>query len=336
MDARVDFLACLPYEVAIYTILFADVATLCRARAVSRIWRDICTDNVVWRDHFHRQKGWRVRPELLEAQSAAEKRHSTMASSPPATTRNDRTPPESPSVNIAKRFSRRLSNLLPDLGGLHLSSVAPTLPLENKPSVLSEFDSSLPATRPRADTTSTSRSIVSSGYRTFRGFCQSSLPFEQTDHSAAVSSLQSESERFRTPFAFASTDSTHHNRPQFTSMGRRSSSFLSPFGPILSPFHRGEPEAPLNGLDWFELYKTRYLLDRRWRAARQKPKVLSGHLDSVYCIQADRTKLISGGVRHRLQACVTLANHHTSILARPYRTRLGSKIRKVAQVFCRT
>jgi F-box and WD-40 domain protein 1/11 len=51
--------------------------------------------------------------------------------------------------------------------------------------------------------------------------------------------------------------------------------------------------APLM-LDWRALYKTRLVLDHRW--AHEEPKVarISGHADSVYCLEFDSTRIITG------------------------------------------
>lgn len=47
-------------------------------------------------------------------------------------------------------------------------------------------------------------------------------------------------------------------------------------------------------LDWRILYKNRMTLERRW--AREEPKVarISGHGDSVYCLEFDSTRIITG------------------------------------------
>ena len=51
--------------------------------------------------------------------------------------------------------------------------------------------------------------------------------------------------------------------------------------------------APLM-LDWRGLYKNRMELDRRW--AQEEPTLsrISGHADSVYCLEFDSTKIITG------------------------------------------
>jgi F-box and WD-40 domain protein 1/11 len=51
--------------------------------------------------------------------------------------------------------------------------------------------------------------------------------------------------------------------------------------------------APLM-LDWRALYKTRFALDHRW--AHEEPNVarIQGHTDSVYCLEFDSTRIITG------------------------------------------
>jgi F-box and WD-40 domain protein 1/11 len=51
--------------------------------------------------------------------------------------------------------------------------------------------------------------------------------------------------------------------------------------------------APLM-LDWRALYKTRLTLDHRWTHDEPKVARLSGHADSVYCLEFDSTRIITG------------------------------------------
>lgn len=51
--------------------------------------------------------------------------------------------------------------------------------------------------------------------------------------------------------------------------------------------------APLM-LDWRSLYKNRMELDRRWAHAKPTASRLSGHSDSVYCLEFDSTRIITG------------------------------------------
>ncbi|KAK9244507.1 WD40-repeat-containing domain protein [Lipomyces tetrasporus] len=55
-----------------------------------------------------------------------------------------------------------------------------------------------------------------------------------------------------------------------------------------------KPETPPN-IDWRMMFKTRYLLDRRWeRGACVHAYNLDGHEESVYCVQFDDEKIITG------------------------------------------
>ncbi|KNE59307.1 hypothetical protein AMAG_03612 [Allomyces macrogynus ATCC 38327] len=47
-------------------------------------------------------------------------------------------------------------------------------------------------------------------------------------------------------------------------------------------------------LDWKFLYRNRVRLERNWRADRMPMTELKGHGDSVYCIQFDQQKIVSG------------------------------------------
>ncbi|KAG0147997.1 hypothetical protein CROQUDRAFT_670141 [Cronartium quercuum f. sp. fusiforme G11] len=47
-------------------------------------------------------------------------------------------------------------------------------------------------------------------------------------------------------------------------------------------------------LDWFEIFRDRYIIDRRWKEGNMMAKSLKGHQDSVYCLQFDDQKLVTG------------------------------------------
>jgi F-box and WD-40 domain protein 1/11 len=75
-------------------------------------------------------------------------------------------------------------------------------------------------------------------------------------------------------------------------------------------------------LDWRELCKTRKKLEARWNTTPPKTKLI-GHTDSVYCIQFDNTKIVTGS-RDRtikfwdfntLKCTDTLKGHSQSVLS---------------------
>ncbi|KAL2163990.1 hypothetical protein VTH06DRAFT_3204 [Thermothelomyces fergusii] len=52
------------------------------------------------------------------------------------------------------------------------------------------------------------------------------------------------------------------------------------------------PVRPAN--DWREIYRVRTELDRNWKEGKARPVYLNGHTDSIYCLQFDESKIITG------------------------------------------
>ncbi|KAI8178685.1 Beta-TrCP [Colletotrichum sp. SAR 10_75] len=48
------------------------------------------------------------------------------------------------------------------------------------------------------------------------------------------------------------------------------------------------------GVDWKQIYKSKEELDLRWKEGKARPVYLNGHLDSIYCLQFDESKIITG------------------------------------------
>ncbi|KAK9462967.1 WD40-repeat-containing domain protein [Lipomyces oligophaga] len=47
-------------------------------------------------------------------------------------------------------------------------------------------------------------------------------------------------------------------------------------------------------LDWFGLFKARFALDRRWQNGQFTTRYLTGHADTIYCIQVDSDRIVTG------------------------------------------
>ncbi|KAF9875286.1 hypothetical protein CkaCkLH20_07106 [Colletotrichum karsti] len=47
-------------------------------------------------------------------------------------------------------------------------------------------------------------------------------------------------------------------------------------------------------VDWKQIYKVKEELDMRWKEGKARPVYLNGHLDSIYCLQFDESKIITG------------------------------------------
>ncbi|KAK4160456.1 WD40-repeat-containing domain protein [Cladorrhinum sp. PSN259] len=52
------------------------------------------------------------------------------------------------------------------------------------------------------------------------------------------------------------------------------------------------PIKPTN--NWKEIYKVKEELDNNWKSGKARPVYLNGHTDSIYCLQFDETKIITG------------------------------------------
>ncbi|KAK6542215.1 hypothetical protein TWF694_007973 [Orbilia ellipsospora] len=48
------------------------------------------------------------------------------------------------------------------------------------------------------------------------------------------------------------------------------------------------------GRDWKSMFEVKTILNKRWRKGQVNPTYLKGHTDSVYCVQFDRQKIITG------------------------------------------
>ncbi|ORZ24579.1 WD40-repeat-containing domain protein [Absidia repens] len=79
---------------------------------------------------------------------------------------------------------------------------------------------------------------------------------------------------------------------------------------------------PTMDLDWFHIYKQRYQLANRWTNGKVNTHYLVGHRDSVYCLQFDKQKIITGSRDRTIKIwnmdtyrCIrTLPGHRASVL----------------------
>jgi len=64
-------------------------------------------------------------------------------------------------------------------------------------------------------------------------------------------------------------------------------------GPVKAGSGLGVPQVqPTN--DWKEIYRVKTELDKRWKEGKARPVYLNGHTDSIYCLQFDESKIITG------------------------------------------
>jgi F-box and WD-40 domain protein 1/11 len=92
------------------------------------------------------------------------------------------------------------------------------------------------------------------------------------------------------------------------------------------PPHWQEIITSSDQMHWQYWFLQRYRLSERWRLGQVAPHYLLGHMDSVYCVQFDDRKIISGSRDHTIkiwdaqsyQCARTLTGHQGSVLCLQY------------------
>ncbi|KAI5478222.1 F-box and WD-40 domain protein 1/11 [Pseudohyphozyma bogoriensis] len=345
LHGQVDFLSSLPHEISLYILLHLDFRALLNATAVSRQWRSLAQDHLVWRDLFHQQTTWKVREGALEDEPqdsfslSAGERIGTPSLKRAASASNNafflpakRSAVEETSESGSggtmgvSRIGRRLTDMMSELSGLSLTplsggrrgSVSTNPPTDgsspSSPAVGPEDPSTSAAGRTEAPASSTE----ATRHHVADAVASPSSPLTPSTHpSGALSRTPSSS-------GVASLESSTSSLPTRPSR-RASHAILPPQGPVPSPSLGVTPSAPLF-LNWPKLYRDRYLLEKRWERGTPSSSALRGHTDSVYCLQFDQSKVISGSRDKTVRiwdlqsmTCVKiLEGHEGSILCLQY------------------
>ncbi|KAK9476488.1 WD40-repeat-containing domain protein [Lipomyces japonicus] len=76
-------------------------------------------------------------------------------------------------------------------------------------------------------------------------------------------------------------------------------------------------------IDWKELYKTRFVLERRWMHGIVEPSHLVGHEDSVYCVQFDDIKIVTGSRDQTIRVWSTTDHSQIQVLRKANQHEIG-------------
>lgn len=82
-EGKVDFLASLPFEISLNILANLDFRSVLSAGAVSRQWRSLTLDPLLWRDLFHQNQRWHIKPEAYRLAAAAAAAAQTPAAATP-------------------------------------------------------------------------------------------------------------------------------------------------------------------------------------------------------------------------------------------------------------
>lgn len=77
-----DFLASLPFEISLNILANLDFRSVLSAGTVSRQWRSLTLDPLLWRDLFHQNQRWHIKPEAYRLAAAAAAAAQTPAAAP--------------------------------------------------------------------------------------------------------------------------------------------------------------------------------------------------------------------------------------------------------------
>ncbi len=133
-----------------------------------------------------------------------------------------------------------------------------------------------------------------------------------------------EQQTVQPPLSIASLSYTQHlsyvlsHRGSLTSLGT-CQSLDSPSAP--SRRHSVTSIAPLS-FDWMAMYRTRQEIERRWAGMEPHRTSMRGHMDAVYCVEWDGTKIVTGSRDRTIKVwsvktgkCLgTLYGHEGSVL----------------------
>ncbi|GAA6059354.1 hypothetical protein JCM10212_003252 [Sporobolomyces blumeae] len=321
-QGKVDFLVSLPSEISLYILLHLDHTSLLQCGLVSRQWRAFALDPLIWRDLFHQNPKWAIRPEAYRAAAASQRAYlanlQTPAQLPHAGGGGGGyfdSRPTMPSIRRAAssfgkagvkkvvtgadrvsqgsaNLGRKLSGVINEIGNLSISSPNGSRNTSRTPSEAGDPPASAEApTTPRP---TTGRRTTSTALMTLS---EPAGPSTSTLSTHAFASPPSTSlSRTNSATALSTLASSMSALPPNVSPARRPPqtpglSTLPPPSPALSLAFA--PEAPLF-LDWPKLFKDRWVLEHRWDEGKPSWNWLEGHEDSVYCVQFDEKQVVSG------------------------------------------
>lgn len=268
---QLDFLSSLPYELSLYILLHLEREALLSASQVSKQWHYLSMDNLIWRDLFHREAKWRIREDIIQQANLTANNYDEEYDRVPGT-------PLRRNGSVASGLGRG--------GGGSLSSSL----------VMEETISTATPRRPASGILSNPFSPLLNSLTVISISTDSPLIVRQQQQmppTPTPTRLSRHSSISTSTNPLSPSSSTTLLPPP---LRRASSATIPPLGLIPSPsFGDLNPNAPLF-LDWPTLYKDRFILDKRWEKGLPKASWLQGHEDSVYCIQYDAGKVISGSV----------------------------------------
>ncbi|RIA95530.1 WD40-repeat-containing domain protein [Glomus cerebriforme] len=335
-----DFLALLPYELAIHILSFLDARTLGRAACVSIQWRKVSSDGTLWRNLFFKN-GWTVNTKMVEwYTSNYQLQTPTICSRSNSPFNRAKNPDQSISTQqqLETDDDYELDDIHDDhieddqninssnekLQSFHYPSTnqISLLPKENDGCGSQQEDLNLDIWN---GVLSHSRTTISRNSINI----PSAIPSTSLSTVSAPISDRSSSIDKHFINSAHSTSLLHHPTEQLPSPPLPSHYLFPPSAyipynlPIL-PMHQNESGQP--AINWKYLYHQRSLLEHHWHKGIYSIRKLPGHTESIYCIQFDEHKIISGSRDDTIKVwdiktgyCIrTYRGHRQSVLCLQY------------------
>ncbi|GAA6010151.1 hypothetical protein JCM11491_005364 [Sporobolomyces phaffii] len=339
-SGKVDFIVSLPSEISLFILFHLDFQSLLTCGLVSRQWRVFALDPLLWRGLFHQHPKWSIKPEVYRAAALAAQRSAsqtpTNGQSPAGGSGYFDSRPSMPNlrraassfgkagvkkvVNGADRvsqgganFGKRLSGIVNDIGNMSLSS-----PNGSRSGSRAPSEAGSASTEPAPETPSRPRTLAARRTTATALMTMSTpaAPSTSTLPTHAFASPPSTSlTRTNSATALSSLASSISSLPlsRNPSTKRPASPFIPPPSPALSLSFSLDFDTPTY-LDWPKLYRDRWLIEKRWHEGTPSWNWLEGHEDSVYCVQFDDKKVVSGSRDKTIRVWDTASGTTTRIL----------------------
>ncbi|CAI2162989.1 12799_t:CDS:2 [Funneliformis geosporum] len=317
-----DFLALLPYELAIHILSFLDARTLGRAARVSKQWRKVSSDGSLWRNLFFRN-GWTVNTKLIELYTSSYQLPTPTTSENSNSLFNQEKNSDQ-SISVQQFIEADDDYELDDGHDDHIVCDQDDLNSQYKNENL-RYPSTYPASSfSKANDESSAQRQESS---LNLDVCNGVLPHLRTTFSQSSINI---------PSAIPSTSLSTVSAPILDDSSTGDSSFskskISPqsinipstYIPYNLPIHQNESGQPI--INWKHLYHQRSVIENHWRKGIYSIRELPGHSESIYCVQFDENKIISGSRDDTIKIwdiktgkCVkTFHGHKQSVLCLQY------------------
>lgn len=322
-EIKIDFMTELPIELALYIFLKMgdDRRSLVRCRLVSKKWRVLAEDPVVWREMFLNQRSWGVKRMFKTPSQHPKSNQLSFWHSPT---------PLQPCPLVRSKMDG-ISEMEEELQ----DQAVPAQTFGQQWSSDDVLFSPVPPLS-RQSTMQSYQANGSGNVRIARRLSQLlgevALPLMDSDltlishdndpldeiltvHQESSTADKSQVDSSLQPYGVFS--SSNLNSTTSPPHARHDSRYIS-----TSASHMQKESESDTALDWFQMYRDRSVIATRWKEGKQISKSLKGHQDSIYCLQLIKDRIYTGSRDRTVKvwdatsgACIkTLHGHEGSVL----------------------